>query len=288
MQLNAYPEIFLVGAPKCGTTSIFNFFNQHPEIFVPNIKEPHYFSTPEVANNFYNVKLVSDPAEYVGLYASCEKGLKRADCSPSYLSYSKACSRIYEVNPDAKILAILRDPIKRAISHYLMDVRFGVQNVDLIECLNFPDLHPMSYREYVTNGLYSSQIQNYLDLFPKKNVMVLIFDDLEKDTESTMRKIFEFLEVDPFVFIDYRKRANTGAQHRYNFIRNFISSEKWQTLRHLLPKTIRHIMRQTLLKANPRIPNQKLVTGKLLNIFQSDIVNLTKMLDRDLSNWLQH
>ncbi len=121
------PNFFLVGAPKSGTSSFYEYLSAHPDIYLPKVKELHYFAYPEVADTYYDVPFVASESEYLGLFDN-RRGEKCAgDLSPSYLYRELAADRIQRFQPDAKIIISLRNPIKRAISHYLMDVRLATR-----------------------------------------------------------------------------------------------------------------------------------------------------------------
>src|SRR5215469_4673603 len=123
-----WPSFFIIGAANSGTTSLYGWLKQHPEIFMPALKEPHYFSQirPSYEQRYLRT-YVTDSRAYLKLF--CRGACSRAigEASPSYLFDREAPLRIRSVVPHAKIIVLLRDPLERAQSHYLMDVREGVQ-----------------------------------------------------------------------------------------------------------------------------------------------------------------
>ena len=130
------PNFFMVGAPKTGTSSFFNYLSEHPDIFLPAVKELHYFSYPEVSDTYYDIPFVTSESEYLRLFDGRRNEKMAGDLSPSYLFQSRAAERILRFQPDARIIISLRNPIKRAISHYLMDVRLGYQDRPLAEFMH--------------------------------------------------------------------------------------------------------------------------------------------------------
>ena len=149
------PKFLLVGAPKAATSSLYHYMNQHDDIYVPADKEPHYFSYPEVSDNYYEAPIVTTEEEYLRLFADRQGQRMAGDFSPSYLFHSQAASRIKAFQPRAKILILLRNPIKRAISHFLMDVREGLQQRPLADFFHATDEDRLFYREYIELGMYS-------------------------------------------------------------------------------------------------------------------------------------
>lgn len=131
-----WPNFFIVGAPKAGTTWLYWNLRQHPDVFLPHVKEPHFFSRvkPNPAKG-YIFRETTSVNDYLALYQRAERFKALGDASPSYLVTEAAAVRIREQLPDARIIILLRDPIERTFSQYLMDVRDGVQDLSLFEAI---------------------------------------------------------------------------------------------------------------------------------------------------------
>src|SRR6266849_533449 len=131
-----WPNFFLVGAAKAGTTSAYAYLSQHPQVFFPRIKEPHFFTRvrPSGEQRFF-VEAITDRTAYLRLFRGARGFGVVGDASPSYLWHPHVAHRIRARVPDAKIAIILRDPVERAHSHYLMDYREGVQDLSFYEAL---------------------------------------------------------------------------------------------------------------------------------------------------------
>lgn len=280
-----FPDIFLVGAPKCGTTSIYNYFAQHPSIFVPELKEPHYFAMPEVGRTYYPVELIQDESKYLSLFRNKREEQLSVDCSPSYLQFPETPKRIHAANSEAKIVAVLRNPTQRAISHYLMDQRFGLQPHKLMECIQDSTSHPISYREYVKNGFYAEQITRYWDTFSPDQVMIIFFEDLNSDTETTVKGIFNFLGVRQDVDINYNIRANVGRQYRSSLLKRFIHSYQWRAIRSIFPNRLKASIHSRITYKTSNKTEFKGEEYVLNSIFKSDILKLEKMLGKPLKHW---
>ncbi len=189
------PNFFVVGAPKAGTTSIYRYLKNHPQVFVPKIKELHFFSYPEVTDTYYKVYFCKTLEEYLSFYISANNVKIIGDFSPSYLYNEPAAYRIKEFNPSAKILIMLRDPVRRAMSHYLMDLRLGYQDRDLKEFLVKTKENRLFYKEYIEMGFYYRQVKRYIDLFGN-NVLILFLEDFKKNFKESLSKLFDFLEIE--------------------------------------------------------------------------------------------
>jgi len=131
-----WPNFFLVGAAKAGTTSIYAYLSQHPDVFFPKVKEPHFFTQVRAAPELQIlIDAIGNRSSYLGLYSRAARHTVIDDASPSYLWHPKVPERIHAEVPEAKIAIILRDPVERAYPHYLMDYREGAQNLPFYEAL---------------------------------------------------------------------------------------------------------------------------------------------------------
>jgi hypothetical protein len=185
MRPDCLPNVFIIGAAKCGTTSLHHYLDQHPDISMSGDKEPRVFSEPR-----WDTRRDS----YDGLF-DCEAPL-RGEASTSYTRYpveGDAAARIHAAAPEAKLIYLVRDPIERAVSDYVHHVALGHEQRSLDEALkDFTD--PENY--YVTTSRYALQVGRYLEHFPASALLVLDQSDLLKKREETIREVFSFLGVD--------------------------------------------------------------------------------------------
>ena len=139
---------FIVGAPKAGTTSLHYYLNQHADVSMSSVKEPNFFSSKEVESLFYNSKCIDDSNDYHGLFSK-EKRQIIGEASVSYLYYEKVPNRIHDYNSEAKIIIMLREPVERSFSHYLMDYRLGFCSVKLEDIIANPQIYPQFFQQYI-------------------------------------------------------------------------------------------------------------------------------------------
>ena len=279
------PDFFLVGAAKSGTTSLFQYLIQHPSIFIPSIKEPHYFS------EFYDpgAPRCATDEEYFALFEDCPPGARAGDASTSYLYSASSARRIHDVCPTARIMAVLRNPIDRAYSFYWYNRR------NLVEDLSFEDAleaepgriaEGCHYRfHYVASGMYAGQVSRYLDTFGHEAVRAYLFEDL-RDARELCARIFEFLGVDPGVPIDTEKRFNPGGPVRSDLLARFLT-RSFPRLRRLFPQVARDV-KYRLMEVNVRQPEPMApaTRERLAEAFQDDVGRLQDMIGRDLAHWL--
>lgn len=203
------PNFFIVGAAKAGTTSLYHYLGQHPDVFMPDDKEPWYFcNLGEPAPN--SSKKYSDLGAYLALFAGAGDCKAIGEASVSYLSSPGAAERIYARYPDARIIIVLRNPADRVYSWYNFLCQYGVEpGLSLERALADEDRRAAVAAErrdtwfvdecilYFHYGLIASKIEAFTSLFPKEQIHVALFDDLKKRPAETTRAVFEFLEVDP-------------------------------------------------------------------------------------------
>ncbi len=201
MKQGRWPNLFIVGAVKSGTTSLYAYLGQHPDVFFPQIKEPHFFTRPKPSPaQRHLITFVRDESRYRDLYRDAAQYPWRGDASPSYLWCPEAPERIARVAPDARIIAILRDPIERAYAQYLMDYSEGAIHEPFYEALKTdwrrPDKGWGVSQLYVELGLYTEQIRRYRGLFGRDRVLVLLLEDLKTNARGVVRTIARFLGSD--------------------------------------------------------------------------------------------
>ncbi len=169
-----------VGAQKSGTSWAYTCLYDHPEVCAP-VKEIHFFSRPRF----------SEGREwYEHHFRACGEGKQKGEFSTSYLYSEEAPERIHSFYPNTKLIAILRNPIDRAFSQYRNDIKAGAIKEDTpfdayVE-------KEVSARE---QGLYHAQLERYLALFPREQILVLIYEDIRKDPVAFMKRIYEFLGI---------------------------------------------------------------------------------------------
>lgn len=219
MKDNSKVNLFVVGAMKAGTTSFVDLLSQHPDIYVPPIKEPHYFVTSLPKNlyepsRFFNldsyfendfpkplhIAKIELSEHYEQLYSNAGNSKYMLDASTAYLHAKEAAQKIYEYNPTAKIAIILRNPLERAYSHYKMDVGLGRINKSF-EDVMLSDIAvykqgSLSWYSYLGMSLYDGMIDNYRAVFT--NILIVSSAMLFKDPIQSLKLVSNFLRLDDF------------------------------------------------------------------------------------------
>lgn len=299
-------NLFIIGAAKSGTTSLYNYLQQHPNVFFPRVKEPHFYADVESNDpsayikpepgKLYHEKIINDKEVYEALYneATSEKIL--ADASPSYLWDDKAANRIYEDYPSAKIVILLRNPTERVFSHYLMDIRSGSQTLDDFILAIERDQKAISKgwgksHLYLELGFYSRQIERYLDLFGAQNVKIILYDDFISETKKTLKDICKYLGINEkhISAIDYNKVHNQYVAPRGKLSRFILKyKNKSSFLKRLVPFSAKSFLNGKVLLKKQKKPSLKESERLYLyDIYKEDIKKTEQILNRDLSVWKQ-
>jgi hypothetical protein len=276
------PNFIVVGAAKAGTTWLYQCLREHPEVFVSTPKELHFFSREK---NY---------SKGVDWYLSHFKEANQpavGEVCPSYMYLPKVPPRMHSWNPEVKIIFILRNPIQRAYSAYCMQLDHGETTQDIKQELSTSSL-------FAQRGLYYQQIQEYLNIFSKEQVKILIYDDLKKDPETFLKQVYDFLDIDQSYQPEtLRKRENARKPPP----RNMAIYQPMRSLYlNLIEKNpnlevfVHHIRRKGYLNlfyqlmrggSYPKLSEE--VARKLAVFYDDDIKALSKMMNRDLSYWLE-
>ncbi len=294
------PDFFIVGHPKCGTTALYEMLRAHPQIFMPSLKETRFFA-PELHPGTRSDGVHPATLEqYLSLFAGAPAGQRAGEASPSYLRSESAAERISEIAPQARIVAILREPASFVSSLHLELLRDHVETEkDLARALaqeqdRMADLERrpgLVYAQYVN---YVEQLRRYHDRFGRDRVLILIYDDFLADNAATVRRVLRFLEVDETQAIQ-RSEANRTVRVRspglYALVRSLYlgrgraSGTLKSAIKAVTPRRVRRAaldrFRRRVLYGQPQAPDEQL-TAMLKKRFKGEVVAVSAYLERDL------
>ncbi|MDC0664160.1 sulfotransferase family protein [Marinobacter sp. SS21] len=281
-------NFFIVGAPKCATTSLHRYLDKHPDIFMSFPKETNFFSSEEILsqNLFYDEKIIKTKSEYEKVFAGAYSSQLLGEASVSYLFYSETARRIKAHNPDAKIIIMIRDPAERAFSHFLMDQRLGYCNYSLESILENRDGLGLYYQQYVLVGLYHDQIKRYIDLFGSENVFVALDEDLAVDGEKLLSSLCDFLG------LEFLPELHSYKQHNsYKEPSSFIVAQLYKigvlrrAFQKLMPKSVSDLIKKRIFSNADKPEMSDFLQDELYSIFNDDILKTGELIGRDLSHW---
>lgn len=272
----AWPNLFVVGAARAGTTSLWRYLDRHPEIWMAPVKEPNFFSR---VRNELNEE-VQDPASYLRLFEPGRGSRLRGEASTSYLWARGVPAEIKRLSPEARILISLRDPVERAHSGYWLRVRNGLEDRPFSEAVRDELENP---GRLLGSSSYADNVSRYLETFPGA-VHVLFLERLALDPRREMRRAFEFLGVDAAVADRLDARVhNAHALPRGRLTRIVHNSRRvreagWR----VLPLELRLRLQRLLVKRPPRGAMEPGTEELLTERFAPDVERLRTLLGEDL------
>jgi len=292
------PNFLIVGAARAGTTSLFYYLKQHPEIGLPDLKEPKYFTSHCVRfpHNGPGDQLVDQHAitsldAYARLFATLGAYKRTGEASPNYLFYyENTPAAIYEVLGDVPIIIILRNPLRRAFSAYSYLVRDSRETLSFREALAAEEQRLENNWDFIwgykRGGLYCEQVAAYLDGFSQ--VKIVLQEELRQHPEQVLKELYEFLGVDATF------HASTAVLHNpsgrpTNFLVKWILSRNSGVSQHMREILKAHIPRKILERVSSRFLSRLQLSEEdaahLAAYFRDDVSRLQELISVDLSEW---
>lgn len=307
------PDFFIVGAAKAGTTALQQMLGMHPDIYMSPIKEPNFFyndiPTSELRKPLQE-KLKKENAEqwikdgmhgelwnafltdehlYQHLFSKALPNQMCGEASVSYLYSNNAAKNIFNYNPKAKIIIMLRNPAERAWSHFQMEMRMGLTNGNFKESFDkYNDKLNAAWGKdpiFLTGGFYYHQVKRYLDIFPKEQVLICLYDDYKRNAETTLKNILSFIGASTTKELSEIsvKRANEA---RSSVVDKILPSGGFKSRLRKIVQLIgvhKYLKKWLSSESNNKISdeNRKL----LINYYLDDIEKLESHLGVELKNW---
>lgn len=292
------PDFFIVGAPKSGTTAMYEYLKAHPEIFMCR-KEVHFFCS-DLSSPWY----VRDLNEYLRLFEGVRDEKRVGEASVWYLYSKKAAYEIKEFNPEASIIIMLRNPVDMMYSLHSQGLYNGNEDMeDFEEALNAEEDRKKSSRlpkhYHLREGLYYrdvvryyEQVKRYIEVFGRERVHIIIFEEFKRDTPKFYRDTLRFLGVDEEFSPEF-KIINPNKVVKNKFLRDLIrfpSDTEKKIIKLLIPnKKIRQYIKNwtsnKIIDFRPRPPMSPELRKKLLIEFESEIKKLSDLLGINLAHW---
>jgi len=297
------PNFLIIGAGKSGTTSLYRYLKQHADIYMSPIKEPRFFAYEEGERPHYrgpgddrtNSGLITEHHAYEQLFAGMDGQKAAGEASILYLYSPTAAARIRRAIPQVRLIAVLRNPVERAYSHFLHLIREGREPLrNFSEALAQEEARIrdnwMYMWHYKQMGFYHRQLARYYQLFAPEQIRVYLFEDLNRQPVQVVRDIYRFLEVDDTFEPDTSIQHNPSGVPRSRVLHNFLQKQhpaKTAAMRlfynnQRLRQAVSNLRRRNLVK--PELPVE--ARRQLLAAYREDILALQDLLQRDLAHWL--
>ena len=224
------PNLFIVGAPKCGTTFLYHYLKKHPDIYFPEFKEPHFFGSDLIRRNgVYDLSL----NQYCDLFKSDKKIIGEA--STFYIFSKNAAKEIYNFNSEAKIIIMLRNLVDLVYSLHSQFVFSGDEVVEdfkkaldleqnRLNGIDVPNQTTVVNKLFYTNNILDLpyNIKSFIDYFKKENIKFIFLDDIKNNPQKVYSETLDFLKIDSNIKISNFKVINKNKNYKLKFIRNFI------------------------------------------------------------------
>lgn len=302
------PDFFIAGHAKSGTTALYEMLRRHPEIYMPDGKEPWFFAS-DMRPRFQPARVGPLPeslADYLSLFAAARPDQRVGEASSSYLWSRTAASAIADVQPAARIIAILREPASFLRSLHLQLLQTHVESKgDLRRAIalegarrqgkHIPSRsHRPQLLQYADHVRYTEQLRRYHAAFPREQVLVLIYEDFRANNVETVRKVLRFLDVDDTRDIEVldanptirmRSQQLDDMVHAVTVGRGPVSRVAKASIKALTPRALRRdvlaVTQRHVVHGAPAPPDAEFM-AELRRRFKGEVVALSEYLDRDL------
>ena len=298
------PNLFIVGQPKSGTTALHQFLGQHPEIYMSSIKEPHFFCADFhlESDRAYGRQRFFDfrnESAYLQLFSRAKEVKIAGESSTNYLYSQVAAEKIYNFNPDAKIIIILREPAKFLYSLHSHYVKFTEENEpDFLTALALetdrkqekstsPRVISPSYLYYSQRVQYYQQVKRYCDRFSPEQIKVIIFEEFKSKNDRVFQEILDFLAVDNNFIPEY-EAINTNKEVKFKTINNLINSPLVKSIsKNLLSQEFNEFVRDNIVEkylwhSAPKTKMPEEIKVQLMKQYKSEVVKISELLNLDL------
>jgi hypothetical protein len=306
------PDFFIVGSPKTGTTALYEMLRERPQIYLPQLKEPRFLAVdmqprPGHERGPQELGYPQTMEQYLTLFSGATPEQRVGEASAFYLWSRSAAENIADLQPNARIISILREPASFLRSLHLLFVRWGVEGEkDLRKAISLEAArregkqiprrsHRPSLLQYSDHVRYVEQLQRYRSRFPADQILVLIYEDFHRDNAATVRKVLQFLEVEDQAPIDVMSVNVTTRTVRSQRARYLLSSLKKGsgpiarsakvTIKALTTQRLRSkaalTIQRRLVRADAPPPDESIMI-ELRERFKPEVVALSEYLGRDL------
>ncbi len=295
------PNFLIIGAMKAGTTALYSYLEQHPQVYMSPVKEPNFFAFESEKMDFqapYDQEGINrDSITRIEAYRELFDGVTNekaiGEASHWYLYSPKAPGRIRYHIPEAKLIAVLRNPVDRAYSQFLHFVRDGQEPItDFAQALQEEEQrisNNWAFGRYASRGFYYAQLKRYFDTFDRDQIKVYLHEDLSADLMGVLRGTFGFLGVDETFVPEISVKPNVSGIPKSRALHTLFTrpTRIKAVLKRRLPAGMLRLASDVKDRnlAKPQLTPE--VRRQLIEVYREDISKLQDLIDRDLSGWLE-
>jgi hypothetical protein len=310
---SALPNFLIVGAPKTGTTSLYHYLQQHPQIFMSPVKEPSFFCSELRPENFPDAfrrrvaqqsnelrshlrdakpgapppGLITEWDDYQLLFRNVQAERAVGEASVFYLWSASAPGNIRSRIPHAKIIMILRDPAERAFSQYLPLLMAGFikssfrEHID--QCIRATSREHSSVYPFLEFGLYHQQVKLYLEIFPRNNIRIYWYEEAWRKPMALLADLFEFLGVDSIELDTSKRHYDRRAKYISYVLKRYVLGQRGVML---IPRALRSYLKPLVARLGPYARLAPEDRKFLIDYYRNDIEKLALLTNHDLTAWL--
>jgi hypothetical protein len=291
------PNFFVAGAPKAGTTSLYRYLAQHPQVYMSPVKEPTFFGAADILSspqkNLMLERTARDRATlivewdyYVALFRNVRQEIAVGEASVSYLWQPSAAGAIQARIPGARLIFVLRDPAERLFTHFLgsawRDPRATFRTRFRAA------LEPGGIGRNIVNiGRYATHLQRYFDVFPRDQIGIHLYEDYRADAPAVLRSVFGFLGVDPDQPVDVSRRHGETMMPRFRWLHALrVRLVGAAPVAGWLPERARRVLKRLYRRA-PDMTMDPADRRMVIDYYRDEILRTADLIGRDLSGWLR-
>lgn len=305
-------NFFLIGVPKGGTTLLHARLSEHPSVYLSPLKEPNRFATDIDPGRFSpafkantrfdteaylsrrplaprQIGFIQNDAQYAALFEGARNHhTVIGECSTSYMWSANAAAQVARAYPQAKILVVLRDPVERLFSHWLMARKYGFTGLDLLEAVKQDQAHPDPgwgrSELFVQAGLYAEQLARWYAAFPRDQVQVLFNEELSDD--RTWLQLEEWLQLEGTIPLASGPRVNQAGLARWEGLNSWVTrsgAKKWAS--RMVPKAVKGSIGRWWYTQQALPTLSAADRAVLFAYFEEDVRQLEDLLDVNLDRW---
>lgn len=312
--MTAWPNFFIAGAPKAGTSALYDFVGQHPQVYLSPIKEPTFFARTDLLawrwhdqierlveidraslaeylrgpmNERHGNRLVLDEEQYLALFRFAADKPVVGEGSQTYFWQPSAPAAMAVRVPAARLVFLLRDPAERIFSQYLASA-YGQPGPTLRERFNAALNHEDQWGTWLEAGHYGSNLARFFAVFPRDQIRIYLYEDYRQDPIAVLRDLFAFLQIDPDFRVDTSRRVNEPAIPRFSALHRFRAAIFGRIrLTRFVPTPLRSVVRRLYLRRRAEIRMDPADRAMVIDYFRNEMRETQALIGRDLSGWMR-
>ena len=297
------PNFIVIGAGKAGTTSLHQYLSAHSDVFMCRPKEPRFLAYADAPANFQGPRddrlfCPATQAEYEALFEGAGDAKAIGEASTWYLTHPDAAANMARLVPNAKLIAVLRNPVERSFSHWMHLIREQIEPLEDFEAACAAEAERIDanwspHWHYVRQSRYGEGLARFLEHFERSQIKVFLYEDLLADPVAVSQSIYQFLGVRSDFAPDTAARLNVGGAPRFKALQRYLDNSLWggddplKLVKKVIPAGVKKNVKKNLTEMNLSrdITLTDDARARLYTRLADDIDHLERLIERDLAAW---